>query len=422
MALAALLLVAGSARATRHLMLDDEFDDWALVGTHDRPEDDCRPGSSQRVRAEPPEAQGAGLHCRVRAAAEKPAKTYAMPVAQARGLMLSGLRYGDPAMNKDHTDFYVIPGVAGVEVYYQIDGESPAAVLVYLPVDQDFRRLTADNLAKRLAWDAERLERLKARTAARSEAAFPWEMDRDELARLTAGDFETNAGRKLAAWIASGQALGYTYQHKEGSNHWRWFTPDGGWPARRPRPPGAGGDPVEFIWYRSNRNPVREEWFDHPTGELPASPMDRAGREHPFREFGLLVLVWEDRQAGPARVGRQRGRHPGLVPWRPRTGWSTAQTDGRWRSRHLLTVDESWAAHLELIPADYRCPTNRASGCRSAADRLWPGGRQTDRQRRLRPTPFHPGPRRSNSVRNRRTDAPRRARPRGQSLAQRRVR
>ena len=123
--LVVLLLSGTPAGAVIFLSLEDEFDDIGLVHqAHDRP-------AVQASRAKLDEYTHSLWRLKERdfvamfgKAQAKPDKTYAMPVAQARGLGLSGLRYGDPAMNKDHTDFYVVPGVAALEVYYQIDGES----------------------------------------------------------------------------------------------------------------------------------------------------------------------------------------------------------------------------------------------------------------------------------------------------------
>src|SRR5262245_20602770 len=57
--------------------------------------------------------------------ARKAARDYAMPVAQPRTVTISGIRYADEKLNKDHTEFYPTGDFAGIEVWYGIDGKSP---------------------------------------------------------------------------------------------------------------------------------------------------------------------------------------------------------------------------------------------------------------------------------------------------------
>jgi hypothetical protein len=89
-----------------------------------------------------------------------PENRLALSVGQDPILTLSGRRYRNPAQNKDHIDFYALGDYAGVEVYYDIDGRTPAAVVVYFAVDREFVRISKENLAKRLDWEKARLERL----------------------------------------------------------------------------------------------------------------------------------------------------------------------------------------------------------------------------------------------------------------------
>jgi hypothetical protein len=353
--LAVLLLTGVPAGAVIFTLLDDEFDDSGRIReVRDRPE-------VQAARAKLDEYKRGLLRLKERdfvamfgKAQPQPAKAYAMPVAQARGLALSGLRHGDPAMNKDHTDFYVVPGAGALEVYYQIDGESPAAIVVYLPVDSTFPRLTERNLAERLAWDADRVDRLEARTRARFELAFPWEVDRAELARLTAGDFETNAGRKLAAWVASGEALGYTCRHEPGSIEWKWYDNNGRLAREALCSPQAGGA-ATFNWYRATGDPLREEWFDHPTGELTARRWGGPGGNVRYETRGSWC--WYDRAGKAARL--EWDDNGDGIP-----DWYVAAADGlehcadrrAMEKRRPLTVPASWAVHPELIPPESRVP------------------------------------------------------------------
>jgi hypothetical protein len=68
-------------------------------------------------------------------------KAYAMPVAQARALHMSGIRYADKKRNKNHTAFYPVEDIGGIEVWYGIDGETPQVALLYFKVDKGFPKL-----------------------------------------------------------------------------------------------------------------------------------------------------------------------------------------------------------------------------------------------------------------------------------------
>ena len=81
-----------------------------------------------------------------------------MPVAQPRGVALSGIDAGG-RWNKSHTEFYPV-GAFGVEVWYGYDGKSPVAVFVYFKADPDFPKLTTSNVQERLAWDRDRFAKL----------------------------------------------------------------------------------------------------------------------------------------------------------------------------------------------------------------------------------------------------------------------
>jgi hypothetical protein len=73
--------------------------------------------------------------------AQRAKKAYAMPVAQPRAFWMSGLRYADSKLNKDHVAFYPIEDFAGIEVWYGIDGETPRIALLYFKVDKSFPKL-----------------------------------------------------------------------------------------------------------------------------------------------------------------------------------------------------------------------------------------------------------------------------------------
>jgi hypothetical protein len=73
--------------------------------------------------------------------AERPGKGYAMPVAQHRMFALSGIRYADEKLNRDHQEYYPIGDSGGIEVWYGINGESPQIALLYFKMDESFPKL-----------------------------------------------------------------------------------------------------------------------------------------------------------------------------------------------------------------------------------------------------------------------------------------
>jgi hypothetical protein len=353
-ALLTLLLAGSPACAVVFLSLDDEFDDWGLVSkARDRP-------AVKSARSKLDEFKRSLLRLKERdfvalfgRPQPKPARTYAMPVAQPRGLALSGIRYSDPAMNKDHTDFYVVPGVAALEVYFGIDGESPAAIVLYFAAGKDFPKLRKDNLEKRLAWDADRFKRLEAHTAARLAEVFPWEVDLAELAKLEAGDYETNAVRKLKAWIESGQKLGYRYQHEDGANDWSWYGPDGRLVRRASRYEGDGA-PVAFEWFHPGGGELRSEHFGYRTGELQTRRWCRATGEN-IRYETPGTWCWYGADGRPVRQ-EWDDNGDGLPDWYVTAADGIAHVFDRkaMEKRRPLKLADSWAVHPELIPEDSR--------------------------------------------------------------------
>jgi hypothetical protein len=150
-------------------------------------------------------------------------RVYAMPVAQPRVIMLSGLRYTDEKLNKHHTDFHPVGDVGAVEIRYGIGGERPAAVVVYLAVDEAFPKLTEENLARRVAWDRRRFRELvriiadarRGQAAAEAAAVGAWATAAGEWPSELPGEPESVAdadspGRQPSgarAWWAAGAAV-----------------------------------------------------------------------------------------------------------------------------------------------------------------------------------------------------------------------
>jgi hypothetical protein len=287
----------------------------------------------------------------------KPPKTYAMPVAQSRGLVLSGLRSGDPKDNKDHTEFYVIKDVAALEVWYQINGESPAAVIFYFPTDKDFPKLTNDNLAKRLAWDDDHFKKLVAHFDKRMVEVFPWEIDQKELARLHEGDFAVDAKTKLEAWIESGKKLGYTYKHEKGSKDWRWYRADGK-EARVAYQYGSvdgDGPPQFFIWKHEGGGELRSESFSNPSGELTNRRWCRPKTTLNIRYESPSNWCWYGKDGKPVRE-EWDDNGDGIPDWYITKEDKIEHVGDRkaMEKRKPLKLEESWAINPKLIPEESR--------------------------------------------------------------------
>jgi len=137
-----LVVVAGSeARAVVHVLILDPVDDSSLVAAVSGQK------SVKEFAAEIDvfrRTLTAGKKGRIEALLGQPARRpdgdYAMPVAQPRGFLMSGVGHGD-ARDKDHTAFYPVGDFAGVEVWYGVDGETPAFAFLYFRVDKAFPRL-----------------------------------------------------------------------------------------------------------------------------------------------------------------------------------------------------------------------------------------------------------------------------------------
>src|SRR5690242_12222981 len=100
-------LFAGNASASIILFLSDDFDDLKhIIAASNAPavkafRDDLD-ALRQRLRL----LKERDVIALCGKSVPQPGKTFAMPVAQPRGLGLSGIRHADPKKNKDHTEFY----------------------------------------------------------------------------------------------------------------------------------------------------------------------------------------------------------------------------------------------------------------------------------------------------------------------------
>jgi hypothetical protein len=137
-----LAAVATGSRADIILMIDDPVDDHALVDAVSGQ----KPVKEFAAEIEALEKtllanDKEKIEKLLGKPAAKPGKDYAMPVGQRRVYAISGIRYGDEKMNKDHTAYYPVGDFAGVEVSYGIDGASPQFAVLYFKVDDAFPKL-----------------------------------------------------------------------------------------------------------------------------------------------------------------------------------------------------------------------------------------------------------------------------------------
>jgi hypothetical protein len=94
---------------------------------------------------------------------EKPAKVYAMPIAETKSVALPGLRAADDKRpDSDFVSYHPLGEFAAVEVFYSRNqaGDTPIAIRFYLKVDKTFPKLTKDNLDQRLVWEQGQLRKL----------------------------------------------------------------------------------------------------------------------------------------------------------------------------------------------------------------------------------------------------------------------
>jgi hypothetical protein len=286
---------------------------------------------------------------------------YAMPSTEARVLGLSGIRYADPNLNKDHTDTHLIGPAARMDVYYPIDGETPVHVQFYLKVDKEFVKFTrAADLGKRLEWERPRFRQLVKQVEQRWREVVAWEVDGEkqkaQYAGMNSGDF---AG-KLQGVLNWGKRQGYRLDHRpaDGARTPRWTWYDGkkviaeAYHDRGFK--GVEGKPSYFIFYRADGTRLRDE------GGWPSLGMIRW-----YRPDGSMVRL----EQGTLRDGS----------WRPtswcwygkkgegvRTEWDTngdgipdTYRIGAFHERdpgRPLAAEQSWAVHPDLIPAELGIP------------------------------------------------------------------
>jgi len=288
---------------------------------------------------------------------ERPEKTYAMPVAQFREYHKSGFNLGAPN-RKDHTEFYIVKDMAGLEVHYGPDGVSPSIIVFCFHTDKDFPKLTEDNLAKRLAWDEDHIKKLIPYVEKRMAEVFPWEIDQKELAKFHQADYAFDAKARLEAWIESGKRLGYTYKHKEGSNAWHWYRPNG----KLARFADHGGyddiPPIFFTWYDEDGiSEVRKDSiFITDFGKsVTSNEWYRPKEKVKIRHESTSSWYWYDKNGKAIRT-EWDDNGDGIPDW-----YLTKEDDveGAYyrddkEKRKPLKLEESWAINPKLIPEESR--------------------------------------------------------------------
>jgi hypothetical protein len=192
--------------------------------------------------------------------ADKPAKSYAMPVGERRSLALPGLRdANDKRPENEFVGFHPLGDFGAVEIYYSRykTGDTPLAVRFYLKVDKTFLKLTKDNLEQRLEWEQERLKKVVGQIGKEKEAG----LGGTDVTPIAVGDWsrpvENLRGRLL---VAQGRVLGdrktrETVAYVELQNV-----------------SGAGGEPLNVYFDPRLQNELRDP-FDKlvPQGGVPGS-------------------------------------------------------------------------------------------------------------------------------------------------------
>ncbi len=296
----------------------------------------------------------------------KPDKKYAFPTAERRALGLSGLRYADEKMNKDHTDFHVVGEHAALEVWYGIDGETVAAIVVFLKPDKQFIVLDdADKLGQRLGWDRDKFQKLVWHYERQRASVFVWEID-DKARKQLQGVDSPDFAEKLKAWKKWGEAeslkLDYRLPDANSSPHWRWHDAKGKLVTEvMTGETGADAKPHQFHVLHANGNPLREEWGDT---HLQSVRWQTPELKNIRYDTGCMVngrwqgssWTWWNQKEKTVRVERD-DNDDGIPDW---VKEGPADKDSKDLKVERLTIEKSWAINPELIPKECRVPDQAA--------------------------------------------------------------
>jgi hypothetical protein len=303
---------------------------------------------------------------------------FAMLSTEPRMLGLSGLHYADPTLNKDHMDTHRVAGIARFDIFYGLDGTTPAGVRFYLTVDSAFVKLDhVSKLERRLTWEQERFRQIVGAFERRWREVFGWEIDEEREKQQYQGIDSGDVNEKLQALIKWGEEHAWRPQHSPG--RWTWYKGS----TLVAEAFGGHADPGRAYDFRLYGHDGKRMWErkrakDEPdTADEPDSDTGSIERGDQADNKGQITMVRWSRPNGPL----VRLEHGSLRPssWRPnrwawydvkgkavRSEWDDngdgipdSYQDGDPHERNPgspLSVEHSWAIHPELIPAAYAIP------------------------------------------------------------------
>jgi hypothetical protein len=217
-------------------------------------------------------------------------------------------------------------------------------------VDGAFPRLTnAGRLPARLAWDRERFQVLKNWYEKRRAEVIQWEVDEVAEAAFYQGEHEVDPDRKLEAWKADGERLGYRLESASAKATWSWFDAQGvlkrdaSW--RR-----GDGESCLFERYHLNKETSRREVG---IGRVDRIEWSRENGTRIRTELGTMPGTYASQSSWGWSVNRNSVRHESddngdRIP-------DFVWTNGS-KERRPLDLADSWAVHPELIPPDLMIP------------------------------------------------------------------
>ncbi|MBI4567641.1 MAG: hypothetical protein HY719_04505 [Planctomycetes bacterium] len=363
------LLFAGPAYATIFVFLDDPFDDrQAILSVRGDPRIASYTREVEALRERLLKWKERDFHAIFGEPVKPPRpETHAMLCTEPRGIGLSGIRYMDEKKNKDHVDAYTVPGCGRIDVYFQIDGVTPAHAHFYLTPDGDFPKLDRQEaLEQRLDWERPRFQNLVKFVNHRWREVVVWEVDeprqRAQFQDVESGDFILKAHAMMVWGASHGYRLRNTAAGSGGLPHWAWY--DGErmvaealceFTNRR-----SDWIPSRFVFYRENGTPAREyrgrwncscsAWWRREDGEVVRSESGPV-------QFGVWrPTSWSWRTPAPGRFRVEEDTNGDGVPD------ALAEPAGDFADavRQPLPVEKSWAIHPKLIPDEGRVPEQEA--------------------------------------------------------------
>lgn len=274
---------------------------------------------------------------------------YALTCTQPRTVWMSGLRLNGPD-SKAHTAAYTVADGVRVDVSFQWDGVTPSYMLFYLRTGKGFVRLDrADQLEARVAWEREILWKTAKRIDSRWGDVVGWEVDGGAFATIFAGREAIDLYTKFQAYREWGEKQELRLVCGKGS--WEWYR-------GKTRVAHAYGDddvtPTNFVLFGADGQSVRDHLggtksysirWNRPDGSNARyESWERDGDSGPWRAVGW---VW----SGPGGHGKrsEMDTNGDGIPDEVQQ-----HIEGKEAATAPLTVEQSWAIHPKLIPADWR--------------------------------------------------------------------